>query len=320
MRYVEADGLRVSVIGVGTWQFGTREWGYGHEYAHSVAPALIRRATELGITFIDTAEAYGPGTSEHIIGDVLPGLDASVRAGLTVATKFMPIAPVEPIVARQAAGSRRRLGVDALDLYYAHWPNPFVSERRVMQSVRPLVAEGLVRRVGVSNYSLARWQAAERGLRGPVVANQVQFSLVRPAPAMDLVPWAAAHDRLVVAYSPIGQGVLARVGPGRATDGAAGANGASPNPIRRVNPLFRGAATERVLPLQLAVQDVARTHDATPAQVALAWVIAHPNTVAIPGARTLEQLEENAAAADLVLADDEIARLTEAAAAFAQAR
>ena len=312
MRYVEADGLRVSAIGLGTWQFGSREWGYGHEYAHEVAPALLRQAIDLGITLIDTAEAYGPHTSEHIIGEALGGLDPETRARLTVATKFMPIAPAEPILGRQVRGSARRLGVERIDLLYAHWPNPFVSPRRIMQSVRPLMEEGIVDRMAVSNYSLAQWQEAERALRRPVIANQVKFSLVSPGPRSDLVPYAVAMDRIVVAYSPIGQGVLARVG----ADGAAD-DGRSANPIRRMNPLFRGAAAERLLPLQVAVRDIARAHVATQAQVALAWVVAHPNTVAIPGARTPEQLADNAAAADLVLTDDELARLTEASEVFA---
>ena len=312
MRYVEAAGLRLSVIGLGTWQFGSREWGYGHEYAHEVAPALIRQAIDLGITLIDTAEAYGPHTSEHIIGEALAELDPETRASLTVATKFMPIAPAEPILDRQVRGSAKRLGVEHIDLLYAHWPNPFVSPRRVMQSVRPLVEEGIVDRMAVSNYSLAQWQEAERALRRPVVANQVQFSLVSPKPAADLVPYAIAMDRIVVAYSPIGQGVLAR----SPSDPDAVAP-RSVNPIRRMNPLFRGAAAERLLPVQVAVREIARANDASPAQVALAWVISHPNTVAIPGARTPEQLVENAAAADLVLAPDEIARLTEASEVFA---
>jgi aryl-alcohol dehydrogenase-like predicted oxidoreductase len=313
MRSVEAAGLRVSAIGLGTWQFGSREWGYGHEYAHGVAPALLRRAIDLGITLIDTAEAYGPHTSEHIIGEALAGLDPETRATLTVATKFMPIAPVEPILDRQVRGSARRLGVEHLDLLYAHWPNPFVSPRRVMQSIRPLVEEGVVDRVAVSNYTLAQWQEAERALHRPVVANQVRFSLVSPQPAADLVPYAAAMDRLVVAYSPIGQGVLAR---SASADGDTG-TGRSVNPIRRMNPLFRGSAAERLLPLQVAVREIARAHDASAAQVALAWVISHPNTVAIPGARTVDQLAENAAAADLVLAAQELARLTEASEVFA---
>jgi aryl-alcohol dehydrogenase-like predicted oxidoreductase len=299
MRYVQADGLVVSGIGLGAWQFGSREWGYGETYATVVAPALVRRAAELGITLIDTAELYGPGRSERIIGSTLAAMPAAERARLVIATKFMPIAPAEPILAWQAAGSRRRLGVEQLDLYYAHWPNPFVSVRRVMQAVRPLVAAGLVRRVGVSNYSVDQWRTAERTLRAPVVANQVRFSLLSPGPARDQVPYAAAAGRLVVAYSPLGQGLLS------------GAAAAGPvRGMRARNVLFRARGQLRIAPLVDAVREIAAAHDATSAQVALAWVLHHPNTVAIPGARTVEQLEENAAAADLVLSDAEFARLS----------
>jgi len=309
VRSVEVDGFRSSVIGLGTWQFGSREWGYGEAYATETAPALVRRAVELGITMLDTAEAYGPGRSERIVGSAFAALDRDARDGLTVATKFLPLVPAEPIVARQAAGSRRRLGVETLDLYYAHWPNPLVSVRRTMQALRPLVASGVVRRVGVSNYDLARWQDAERALRVPVVANQVRFSLASPAPAGDLVPYAAAMDRLVVAYSPLAQGLLA--------DGLEETAGRHRG-MRAANPLFRSAARHRLIPLAAALHEIAAAHGATPAQVALAWVIHHPNTVAIPGARTVAQLEENAAAAELELADDEIDRLAVLAEAFAQ--
>lgn len=308
MRYLDAAGLRTSVVGLGTWQFGSREWGYGEAYAAETAPALVNRAIELGITMFDTAEAYGPGRSERILAGALASVPDVARAGLIVATKFLPIAPAEPIVARQAAGSRRRLAVDALDLYYAHWPNPLVSVRRTMQALRPLADAGLVRRVGVSNYGLARWQEAERALRAPVVANQVRFSLVSPGPAGDLVPYAAAMDRVVVAYSPLGQGLLAR-DPNAAP--------ARPGGVRRAGRHFGGGSRTRLAPLAAALREIGDAHGATPAQVALAWVIRHPSTVAIPGARTVAQLEENAAAADLVLDDDEAARLAELACAFA---
>jgi aryl-alcohol dehydrogenase-like predicted oxidoreductase len=304
MRYLEVDGLRSSVIGLGTWQFGSREWGYGEAYAAETAPGLVRRALELGITMLDTAEAYGPGRSERIIAGALASIAPEAREDLVVATKFLPIAPAEPIVARQAAGSRRRLGVDAIDLYYAHWPNPFVSVRRTMQALRPLLDAGVVRRVGVSNYDLARWQEAERALRAPVVANQVRFSLLSPAPAGDLVPYAAAMGRVVVAFSPLGQGLLTR-GPGGA--------GERPRGVRAANRHFRTRSRARLAPVADALKEIAAAHGATPAQVALAWVIHHPNTIAIPGARTIAQLEENAAAADLALEDDEFERLSSVA-------
>ena len=176
-----------------------------------------------------------------------------------------------------------------------------------MQSVRPLITEGLVDRVGVSNYSVDQWREAERALRAPVIANQVRFSLASPAPAQDLVPYAAEHDRLVVAYSPLAQGLLhvdrdwAQV----------------PGFRRRTRPARRLDGFE---PLATAVREIAAAHDAMPTQVALAWVLAHPNTIAIPGARTIEQLESNAAAADLVLSDDEVERLSAEAGAFAGGR
>ena len=346
MRYIEIDGLRVSRIGLGTWQFGTREWGYGEVYARDTAPALIRRAAELGVTMIDTAEGYGPGRSERIIGETLATMSPADRDALIIATKFTPIAPAGPIVAWQARGSRRRLDVDALDLLYVHWPNLFVSVRRVMQSMRPLLEGGSVRRIGVSNHSLEQWREAERALGSPVIANQVRFSLATPEPRRDLVPFAAEHDRLIVAYSPLGQGLLAGAGMPGAVGAAeseteAGAAASGPDAgmsgarqsdvwpdrarrpghkprVRARNPIFRDSAKHRAVPLLTAVREVAAAHDATAAQVALAWVIHHPNTIAIPGARTLGQLEENVAAVDLVLSDEELARLSSEAEVFAQ--
>ncbi|MEI8333430.1 MAG: aldo/keto reductase [Chloroflexota bacterium] len=295
MRYVEVEGLRLSVIGLGTWQFGTREWGYGDGYATDVAPALVRRAVELGVTFIDTAEAYGPGRSERIVGAAIRGLEPRP----VVATKLTPIAPAEPIVAWQARGSARRLGVSSIDLYQVHWLNPFVSPRRVMQSLRPLVGDGLVSHVGVSNFSLDQWRAAERALRSPVMSDQVRFSLASPAPLRDLVPYAAERGRVVIAYSPLGQGLLS----------GQHETGARVGGMRGMTPHFRGDGLERSRPLIEALREVATAHAATPAQVALAWLLSHPNVVAIPGARTVEQLEENAAAGDLELSTDEVARL-----------
>jgi aryl-alcohol dehydrogenase-like predicted oxidoreductase len=247
---------------------------------------------------IDTAEAYGPGTSERIVGQFLDGLAADERATLTVATKFTPIAPAEPIVARQVRGSLARLRSDALDLLYVHWKNPFVSARRVAQAVRPLVEAGMVRRVGVSNFTLEQWRDAESTLHGPATANQVRFNLLTPGPADDLVPHAAAMGRVVVAYSPLAQGLLA-------------APAGSPRTgMRRFGSMAPGAPKAVPAELMRALAEIALAHGATPAQVSLAWVMGHPNTIVIPGARTLEQLEQNVAAVDLELAPDEMARLS----------
>jgi aryl-alcohol dehydrogenase-like predicted oxidoreductase len=300
MRYVEIDGLRTSAIGLGTWQFGSREWGYGDAYANDVAPALVRRAFELGITFIDTAEMYGFGRSERIVGAAIDGRPD----GVTVATKLMPILPLPAITAQRARASRERLGVDAIDLYQLHFPNPIVPPRTTMRGLRHLLDDGVIRRAGVSNHSLMRWRVAERALGRPVVSNQVRFSLASPSPAWDLVPYARDHDRVVIAYSPLAQGLLAAAAVSEDRAGGAGAM------ARRRNPLAKERNRRRARPLLAALGDIAHAHDATPAQVALAWVIGHGNVIAIPGARTLEQLEENAAAADLELSRAERDQLT----------
>ncbi len=309
MRYLEVAGARVSAIGLGTWQFGSREWGYGPAYAANDAPALVRRALEIGITLIDTAEVYAFGESERIVarGLATAGPDLAARAFL--ATKLLPVLPLPAIVASRAAASRDRLEVAAIDLYQLHWPNPIVPIRTQAVGLRRVLDAGIARHVGVSNHGLGRWRALESALGRPIVSNQVRFSLATPSPRWDQVPYAAERDRLVIAFSPLGQGFLAADDPAERRIGT-----------RRMNPLFGDEALRRARPLLAAIRDVAAAHGATPAQVALAWVIAHPNTVAIPGARTLEQLEQNAAAADLALAPDELARLTAESDRFDAAR
>ena len=185
MKTVDLDGVPVSAIGLGTWQFGSREWGYGADYADAVAPAIVRRALELGVTFIDTAEIYGFGASERIIGRTLAADRATggssriaARQAPFLATKLMPILPLPAIARRNASASRRRLQTEAIDLYQLHWPNPFVPVGTQAKALRMIVDLGIARQVGVSNHSLGRWRAIERALGRPVVSNQVRFSLL----------------------------------------------------------------------------------------------------------------------------------------------
>jgi aryl-alcohol dehydrogenase-like predicted oxidoreductase len=150
MKFVERGGVRLSAIGLGTWQFGSREWGYGEEYADEESLRIVGRALDLGINLIDTAEIYGFGASERIVGRAIAGR----RDEAFVATKIFPLLPVGPVVGDRARRSARRLGVDAIDLYQVHQPNPVVPDSLIMPPMRRLVDEGLVRHVGVSNYSL----------------------------------------------------------------------------------------------------------------------------------------------------------------------
>lgn len=306
MRYVEVAGVRVSAIGLGTWQFGSREWGYGERYASDTARALVHRAIELGVDLIDTAEIYGMGRSERIVGEALR---EQPRDRAFVATKLFPVVPLSPVVQWRGVQSAQRLGVRHLDLYQVHWPNPVVPVPATMRGMRALLDVGLVRHVGVSNFPTEWWRRAERSLGSPVLSNQVQYSLACRKPDREggAVPYAQQYDRLVIAYSPLAQGLLGgRYDADHPPSGAARAN----------NPLFLGENLERAAGLLHALREVARAHDATPAQVALAWVIGRPNVVAIPGASSVEQLERNCEAADLELGPEEDAWLTSESDAF----
>jgi aryl-alcohol dehydrogenase-like predicted oxidoreductase len=302
MRYVEVAGEKVSAVGLGAWQFGSKEWGYGSHYAEHDAIDIVHRALDLGVNLIDTAEMYGLGRSERIVGRAI----ADRRAEVFLASKVLPILPLRGVVARRAAGSARRLGVAQMDLYQLHWPNPLVSLTEQMAAMRNLQRSGVIRHIGVSNYSLERWKAAEGALGGPVLSNQVRFNLVDRRPLKGLTEWAAANDRVVIAYSPLAQGLLsARYDAEH-----------RPTAMRARSAAFLPENLERARLLLDALREIASCHDATPAQVALAWIIGHPNVVAIPGASTVAQLQRNAEATDLDLTDDDEHRLMDAAEAY----
>ena len=307
MRYVEVNGARMSVIGLGTWQFGSKEWGYGKEYASTESGRILARALELGINLVDTAEIYGRGESERIVGRGLAGH----RDEAFIASKVFPVMPTAKWVERHGRMSADRLAVDTIDLFQIHWPNPVVPIAQQMAGMRKLQDAGVVTHVGVSNFSLARWQAAEAALGSPVLSNQVQYSLVARKPDAELVPWAQRSDRLVIAYSPLGMGLLS---------GRYDADHPPKGSARLNNSLFLPENLELARPLIDTLREIAAAHDATPAQIALAWVISHANVVAIPGASSVAQLEANVAAADIELSADDVTRLTQVSDAFAPVR
>ena len=297
MIYLEAGGARVSVIGLGAWQFGSTEWSYGREYNERTSGEIVRRALDLGINLLDTAEIYGFGRSERIVGEAIRGR----RDEVFLATKLFP-AGLPLMAGWRAHASARRLGVHVIDLYQQHFPSFLFPPGATMPRFRALVEEGLVRHAGVSNHSLAQWQSAERALGGAVLSNQVRFSLVHREPDRDLVPWAQREGRIVIAYSPLGQGLLS----GNYQD-------STPRNLRRVRGEFSASSKSRMQPLIDTLRDIATRHNATPAQVALAWLVSKPNVVAIPGASSVRQLEENAAAADIALDGEDMARLDKVA-------
>jgi len=304
VRYLDVDtAVKISKIGLGTWQFGSREWGYGDAYSKGEAGAIVRRALELGVSLFDTAEIYGFGRSERILGQAMDGH----REEVFLATKLFPLAPFPPVVQQRAVASANRLGVSRLDLYQVHQPNPLVPDTVIMRGMRALQRIGLVGEVGVSNYPLARWKAAEEALGSRVLSNQVRFSLAAPGPADDLVPYAERTGHVVIAYSPLAQGFLS---------GRYDGTNRPRNRVRSFNALFLPVNTERAAGLLRVLREVADAHDATFAQIALAWLIKSPAVVAIPGASSVAQLESNVSAAEIDLTDDEWEALRDAAVRF----
>lgn len=306
MRYLDVDGRRISVVGLGCWQFGEPGWGYGHEFAAPESVALIRRALELGVTFLDTAELYGRGASESLVGAALEGWDGEVF----VATKFLPLLPVPGNLVAHLERSLQRLSRPVADLYQLHFPNPVVPLRVQMEGLRRALAGGLTRYVGVSNFSLSRWRRSERLLGIPILSNQVRYNLLQAGPEAGLLGYAQRSGRLLIAYSPLAQGLLGgRYRPDNLPGGT-----------RRTNYLFTKEGLQAAAPILDTLREVAAGRGTTPAAIALAYLVAQPRVLVIPGAKSVAQLEANVAAAEIELRGDELLALRRAADLFQLSR
>jgi aryl-alcohol dehydrogenase-like predicted oxidoreductase len=302
MRYLDiGTASKISKIGLGTWQFGSEQWGYGEDYAERDTNVIVRRALELGVSLFDTAEAYSSGRSEEILGRAL----GRHRESVFVATKMFPVVPSSLVLQQRAMASIRRIGTSRLNLYQVHYPNPLVSDRMLMRGMRSLQQAKAIAEVGVSNYSLARWRAAEKSLGSRVLSNQIEYSLIHRSPERELLPFAESQDRVIIAYSPLAMGLLS---------GKYHSSAPPADLVRAANPLFRPEYLTRTSELIAVLREVADAHSASPAQIALAWVIHSPAVVAIPGAASVEQLERNVAAAEITLSDDEYLALSQASA------
>jgi aryl-alcohol dehydrogenase-like predicted oxidoreductase len=272
--------------------------------------AVIHRALEIGINFFDTADVYGPGTNEVLVGKALAGR----RDKAVIATKFGNVRGRDgawkgingrPEYVRQAAdASLQRLGVETIDLYYQHRVDPDTPIEETVGAMADLVRQGKVRYLGLS-------EAAPETIRRahavhPIAALQTEYSLWTREPEDELLALTAELGITFVAYSPLGRGFLA--GAFNSPDDLAN------DDWRRTNPRFQGENFEQNLELVRAIEALARQKNATPAQLALAWVLARgPHLTAIPGTRRIERLEENAAAAVIRLAPAELDQLDQIA-------
>ncbi|MCS7142619.1 MAG: aldo/keto reductase [Aigarchaeota archaeon] len=294
------SGTRISSIGVGTWQFGTKLWGWGKGYGRGDAIEAVRRSIELGVNLIDTAEIYGNGTSEEIVGDAIKDM----RDEVVIATKVWGTNLTYRRVLRACERSLRRLKTDVIDLYQIHWPNPFIPMRETMRAMERLVKEGKVRHIGVSNFPLRMMVRAQEALsREEIVSNQVKYNLIERGPEKDLIPYAKRERITIISYSPLAQGMLT---------GKYNPNNRPKDLVRRVNVLFDKGNLRRLEPLMNVLARVAESKGVSVVNLALCWLIRSPEIVAIPGVKNARQAEENARSAEVVLTEAELEEIERA--------
>lgn len=301
-RTLGPNGPEVSAIGLGC--MGMSAFYGGGDEAQSIA--VIRRALDLGVTLLDTAEMYGPHTNEVLVGKALKGR----RDQAFLATKFgigynadrtrLAVDGRPENVRRAIEGSLQRLGVDHVDLYYLHRVDPDTPIEDTVGAMAELVQEGKVRFLGLSEAAPGTLRKAHA--THPITALQTEYSLWSREPEDELFATVRELGIGFVPYSPLGRGFLS--GDIRSIDDLA------PDDFRRTNPRFMGENFQKNLDLVEAVKTIAADKGVTAAQLALAWVLTQgDDLVPIPGTRRIPTLEQNAAAVDLVLTPEDLARI-----------
>ncbi len=281
------SGLRVSRIGLGFWQVGSGLWGFSDPGMDTVV-ALVRAAYEEGIRFFDTAEIYGGGRSEELLGRALRSL--GIVDEVVVASKVAGFRTTRYAILKAARGIVSRLG-RAPDLLQYHWPPPLhASICRVVRGLEDAVDKGLAHYIGVSNFPKRLLEKAlECTRRHEIVSNQVQYSLAYRKPENELKPFMEKHGIALIAWSPLAKGALA---------------GAKASTLaQKRDRVFAMAASDREL--QKALEEIAKRYNTSKAVVALAWLVAK-NAIPIPGTRKPERVREYAKALHIRLSSNDV--------------
>jgi aryl-alcohol dehydrogenase-like predicted oxidoreductase len=298
----ETRFLHAIEMGLGAWQWGDRVvWGYGQTHTDKEIRESFDVSLNLGVRFVDTAEIYGSGYSERLLGKFLKEIDQPVL----VATKFFPWPwrLTKGFLPRALKGSLERLGLESVDLYQIHWPSPLVRPETMMEGMVECVKRGWARTVGVSNFRQkhmlrAYSTLAQHGI--PLASNQVHYSLLnREFEKNGTLARCKELGIRVIAYSPLEMGLLT----GKYT---------SQNPPPGTRGAQYGELLRKLPPILKLLQEIGLSHgDKTISQVALNWTICK-GTLPIPGAKNMKQAETNAGGAGWRLTEEEIARLDEA--------
>ena len=299
------SGLKVSRIGLGMWQASGVQWGADVNDADCIA--AMRRAVELGVNLIDTAEVYGQGHSEEVVGQAIKEIG---RDNVVVASKVAGHHLRRDDVIRACEGSLNRLGLSEIDVYQVHWPDPWeqVPLEGTMRALETLHKKGRIRAIGVSNFAVRDLEEARAHLsNADVVSNQVRYSLLHREVEAEVLPYCKRERITILAYSPIAQGALTgRYGPG---------NVPSDN-VRKQSLLFRPENLQKAEPLVAVLRRFAEAHQRTIPQVALNWLHRDPVVIPIPGAKRPAQAEENAGATGWALTDGEVRAIDEVSASL----
>lgn len=302
-RTLGSSGIAVGEIGLGCMPMN---WAYVGDSSETESIAVIRRALDLGVTLLDTADVYGPFTNEELIGRALEGYReravVATKTGLVVGSNGdYPLRnDARPEHIREAAdGSLRRLRTDAIDLYQLHRIDPDVPLEESWGTMAELVAAGKARALGMSEATVDELERANS--IHPVATVQSELSLWFGERLDDVVPWCAANDAAFIPFAPLGRGFLTGTMATASTD---------PHDFRSSLPRFAQEAIDANQAIVERVRAVADRHGATPAQIALAWVLAQgPHIVPIPGTRRRHHLEENAGASAIRLSTQDLAEL-----------
>jgi aryl-alcohol dehydrogenase-like predicted oxidoreductase len=305
-RKLGAAGLSVSAEGLGC--MGMSEF-YGTA-DEAEAKAVIERALDLGVTFLDTADMYGPFTNEKLVGEAIAGR----REEVVVATKFgnvrgengerLGVRGDAEYVRQCCEDSLRRLGIERIDLYYQHRVDPKVPIEETVGAMGELVQAGKVAHLGLSEAAPETIRRAHR--THPIAALQTEYSLWSREPESEILPALRELGIGFVPYSPLGRGFL--TGRFRSADDLPDGD------FRKVNPRFEGENFGRNLEIVDRVEEIADERGVTAGQLALAWVLAQgEDVVPIPGTKHIQYLEQNVAATEIELSDDELRRIDEVA-------
>ncbi|HEY9673602.1 MAG TPA: aldo/keto reductase [Waterburya sp.] len=298
------NGPTVTALGIGTWAWGDKLfWNYGSGYGASQVQEAFAATLDAGISFFDTAEVYGLGESEKLLGQFMKQLGRSAQ----IATKYMPL-PWRfstQSVSEALSASLNRLQVERVELYQVHMPFSFLmNQETLMNALADEVKQGRIATVGVSNYSADQMREAHGYLaaRGvPLAVNQVQYSLLsRKIESNGILEAARELGVTILAYSPLAQGLLT----GKYTP----EKQFKFNDARRIDPRFSKSGLEKIQPVLNLLRQLGEKYDRTLAQVALNWLIAQ-GAVPIPGAKTAQQAQQNAGALGWSLSEEDVAQL-----------